>query len=92
MFQSLTDCLIDRYDAIKAQTRDEQKNMENWSFIGLYMDGDTTNSDYDIVADIDKINSIIFSENLKYSGAKNTSAKSFTDLLAGKKAPPLFPL
>ncbi len=92
MFQSLTDCLIGRYDAIIAQARDEQKNMENWSFIGLYTDGDTTNSDYDIVADIDKINSIIFSENLKYSGAKNTSAKSLKDLLEGKKVPPLFPL
>ena len=55
------------------------------------MDGDTTNSDYDIVADIDKIDTIIFSQDIRYNGVKNTGAKSFRDLLDGKKAPPLFP-
>lgn len=54
------------------------------------MDGDTTNSDYDIIADIEKINSIIFSKNIKYSGEKNTSAKSFHDFLLGKPVASLF--
>jgi hypothetical protein len=43
------------------------------------------------VADIDKIDTIIFSHDIRYNGVKNTGAKSFRDLLDGKKAPPLFP-
>ena len=48
------------------------------------MDGDTTNSDYDIITDITKINQILFSEDLKYNGVKNQSQNSFANFLAGR--------
>jgi len=57
----------------------------------VYMDGDTTNSDYDIISDITKINQILFSEDIKYNGVKNNSQNSFANFLAGKWSPSLFP-
>lgn len=53
------------------------------------MDGDTANSDYDVIADIEKINSLIFSEELPYNGTKNAGKISLANLLSGKDVPPL---
>ena len=53
------------------------------------MDGDTGNSDYDVIADIEKINSLIFTEELKYNGTKNAGKLSLADLLSGKPVAPL---
>lgn len=53
------------------------------------MDGDTTNSSYDIIADIEKINGIIFSTPIKYSGVRNSAAKSLSKILDGFLPPPL---
>ena len=54
------------------------------------MDGDISNSDYDIITDITKINTLIFSQDIKYTGATNKSASAFRDFLAGKVSAPLF--
>lgn len=54
------------------------------------MDGDTTNSDYDIITDIEKINMIIFSKDIKYGGERNNSSSAFRDFLAGKSVSSLF--
>ena len=77
-------CLVNSYSALTARTQREQATIENLSSLGLYMDGDTGNSDYDLLTDIQKINSVIFSQDIKYEGATNTSSKSFANLLAGK--------
>ena len=53
------------------------------------MDGNTANSDYDIVADVEKINALIFTEELKYNGTKNMGKKSLSNLISGKKIAPL---
>ena len=53
------------------------------------MDGNTNNSDYDIMTDIEKINSLIFSETLTYNGTANLGKGSISDLLAGKIIAPL---
>lgn len=42
-----------------------------------------TNSDYDIVSDITKINAIIFKEKYDYKGTKNASARAISNMLAG---------
>jgi hypothetical protein len=39
------------------------------------MDGDKNNSDYDIITDIEKINMVIFSQDLKYGGTSNQAGK-----------------
>ena len=89
-FQALTACISGRYQWLKEQATDEQDSLESLSSIGLYSDGDTSNSDYDIVADIDKINTILFSTDLKYDGIKNNSKNSFGDFLSGKKILTIF--
>ena len=54
------------------------------------MDGDITNSDYDIVSDITRINAIIFKEKYDYTGAKNHSAGAIANMLSGKPIASLF--
>ena len=81
-FQELTRCLVVRYQQVRERTERENGARVTLSSLGLYMDGDTSNSDYDILSDIEKINSLIFSEALKYGGVTNKSSKNFADLLA----------
>ena len=45
------------------------------------MDGNTKNSDFDIVADIEKINEIIFTSHSKYDGTKNNASKLIDNFL-----------
>ncbi len=89
-YQSLALCLTTKYQEAKSKARDEQKNIETLSSLGLYMDGDTSNSDYDIISDIEKINAIIFSKEIKYTGETNKSAKSFANFISGKPIEALF--
>lgn len=89
-FQALTSCVSNRYQLLKDQSTDEQESLEHLSSLGLYSDGDTSNSDYDIVADIDKINMILFSTPLEYDGVKNNSKKAFQNFIAGKVMPTIF--
>lgn len=90
-YQALALCLRGRYDALVAEQSKKIKALTKISAIWLYMDGTTENSEYDIMADIDRINTVLFSEELKYSGTKNNSAASFADFLSGKDPAPLFP-
>ncbi|MDD2486841.1 MAG: hypothetical protein PHS92_00520 [Candidatus Gracilibacteria bacterium] len=46
-------------------------NMTELGSIGLYYDGDTGNSGYDIMYDMEQINSVIFSKDLPYNGKEN---------------------
>lgn len=63
---NLAQCLAYSYKEIKDNARNNQTMLERVGSIGLYMDGDAGNSDYDIINDIDKINKIIFIEEEKY--------------------------
>lgn len=89
-FQELTSCLTNRYQWVESQSSKEQNNLEQLSSIGLYSDGDTSNSDYDIIADIDKINAIIFSTPEKYTGVKNNAKDALSKFLSNKKIPTIF--
>ena len=82
VFQNLAQCLTNSYLELQERTKRENDARVTLSSVGLYMDGDTSNSDYDILSDIEKINGLIFSETLKYSGVINKSSKNFADLLA----------
>ena len=88
-FQALTACLSDQYGSLKAEIAKEQDAREKIASIGLYVDGDKSNSDYDIIYDIERINEIIFSTDIKYSGTKNVIKKSLASLLAGNEPPSL---
>ncbi|MDD4151587.1 MAG: hypothetical protein PHR68_03155, partial [Candidatus Gracilibacteria bacterium] len=59
-------------------------NLHQIARIGLYSDGNTGNSPFDLVEDIDEINKIIFSENIKYDGVNNyDSDNRLNSFLAG---------
>ncbi len=88
---SLSQCLVEKYSIIQKSARNDQNTLEMVGNIWLYMDGDTANSDYDIVSDITRINTIIFKEKYDYVGTKNASAGAIASMLAGQAIAPLFP-
>lgn len=87
---TLTTCLTQSYRDLKVSAANEQSILEQAGSLGLYTDGDAGNSDYDIIADIEKINRIIFKEEEKYTGTHNMMKSSFADFLAGKPVAPTF--
>ena len=89
-FQETTRCLSNEYAKLRSDATNEQSRMETLASLGIYMDNDTNNSEYDILADIGKINGIIFSETLKYTGVKNTSAGALARYLDGKTETPQY--
>ncbi len=87
----LSQCLVEKYNQLDQRAHADQDTLETVGNVGLYLDGDSANSDYDILADITRINSIIFKEKYPYTGTKNASAKSIASLLRGDPIAPLFP-
>ncbi len=92
IFSDLTRCISNEYKNLKKDVQAESDTRVNISYLGLYMDGDKNNSEYDIITDIEKINGLIFSEDLKYEGSPNAAGKWFKDFISGKAIAPLFPL
>lgn len=88
---ALTSCLSTTYKQIVADSNRQQSQLETTSMIGVYMDGDTKNSDFDIIDDIKKIDAIIFTTPSSYNGQKNPTKTALENFLSGKKAPSLFP-
>ncbi|MCD5380351.1 hypothetical protein LR004_00330 [Candidatus Gracilibacteria bacterium] len=70
----------------KVQQRAEEKAKQtyNISRIGLYADGDSKNSPFDIIQDIKDINSIIFTQSIEYKGENPINDGGFSDYLSGK--------
>jgi hypothetical protein len=86
----LRTCIVDKYNTIKQGAYSDQNTLEVVWNIWLYTDGDTANSDYDILSDISRINTIIFKEKYDYNGSKNGAAKAIASMLSGKPIAPLF--
>ncbi len=82
--QKLTSCLNSTYARIKDSAKEQQKTLEDSASIGLYMDGNTSNSDFDIITDIEKINAIIFTKPDTYNGTANAASNTIADFLKGK--------
>ncbi len=77
-------CVLTKYNTIRTDTDSTLRNLETVAMIGLYMDGSTENSDYDIVSDIDRINQIIFETPEVYDGSANLGNLALSDILAGR--------
>lgn len=86
----ITQCLSEKYRAIQLQSIKDQETYETVGNVGLYMDGDTANSDFDIVADIQKINTLIFKSQDKYTGTRNKNSNAIRNMIAGSPVAPLF--
>lgn len=89
-FQNVATCLTETYRKMGEVAAASEKSASAIGLIGLYTDGDTANSDYDIVSDIEKINSILFTQKLDYIGKKNMSAESFAKLARGEEIGSIF--
>jgi hypothetical protein len=89
-FQNAATCLTDTYRKMGEIAAQSEERASKIGLIGLYTDGDTANSDYDIVSDIEKINSILFTTKLDYIGKKNMSAESFAKLARGEEIGSIF--
>ncbi len=90
-FSLLTQCLVQKYNEIEKDAHRDQNTLEVVGNIWLYTDGDITNSDYDILYDMDRINGIVFKDKDEYAGSKNASSKAIANMLSGKPISSLFP-
>ena len=81
---SLRQCLVEKYNQIDQRAHQDQDILETVGNVGLYLDGDTANSDYDLLADITRINAIIFKEKYDYTGTRNAASQAIAAMLAGK--------
>lgn len=80
-FQVLTECLANTYSSLQLQSIKQQTVLELGSRMSIYQDGDTNNSDFDIMNDIQRINRIIFAEEISYDGKANPTQKSLEQYL-----------
>ncbi len=87
----ITQCLTQRYTEIEKAAHRDQRTYEAVGNIWLYTDGDISNSDYDILYDIERINGIIFKDKDEYAGARNATAKAITNMLSWRAIASLFP-
>jgi hypothetical protein len=88
--QNLAECLYESYGKVQLWALGQYESLSTMGSMGLYMDGDTANSDYDIISDIEKINHLIFTENIPYDGKANSSKRNLSNLISGKPITPLF--
>lgn len=86
-FANLVNCLSYTYRNMWDVATKDEKALTEMGILWLYSDGDTGNSDYDIVDDIEKINSILFTEELEWLGQVNTSRESFENLALWENIP-----
>ena len=78
----LIQCILKKYEMIRAESDSTVKNIEKVAMIWIYMDGSTENSDYDIIADIANINRILFESPALYNGTANMGRFIFDDILS----------
>jgi hypothetical protein len=89
-FSRITQCLSEKYATIIQHASISQDAIETVATTGLYADGDTRNSDYDIISDIQRINTIVFKDQNRYTGVQNNTSTKIRDFIAGQKIAPLF--
>nr|MDD3719929.1 hypothetical protein [Candidatus Gracilibacteria bacterium] len=59
------------YNETKKQAEEKAKTTYNVSRIGLYSDGDVNNSPFDLIKDMEDINTVIFASENKYVGVES---------------------
>jgi len=71
-------------DQITGQVKEQMDTFRDVSGMGLYYDGDTTNSPYDLLDDIRRIDEIFFREAPAFGSYKNTSKQDSSALITGQ--------
>lgn len=71
-------------DNIRVQVKEQTAWYRDVSGMGLYYDGNTDNSPYDLLDDIRRIDEIFFREAPEFGDYKNTSSEDAAALITGK--------
>lgn len=72
------------YDVIKSESKKKMQNIYMLSRLWLYSDGNTDNSPFDLVSDVEEIEKIIFSQELEYNGKQTSDfEEDFESLING---------
>ena len=69
---------------IRAQVQEQTSSFRDVSGMGLYYDGNTDNSPYDLLDDIRRIDEIFFREAPEFGEYSNTSSEDASALITGK--------
>jgi hypothetical protein len=64
------------YSQVVLEAAQESKTLSSIGGLGLYTDGSTENSSFDLIKDLEQIHDIIFSKELPYTGSPNNSKNS----------------
>lgn len=78
---ALRTTLLARYDKIRQEVGDRQKNLQNVGSIGLFTDGDIKNSGYDLMYDLVQIHKVIFASDIPYNGVASPASAGLANLL-----------
>lgn len=71
-------------DDMKSTIKQDQETLTRLMSTNLYADGDTNNSSYDILYDMERINRVIFSQEINYQGVVNREADALDLFSAGE--------
>jgi hypothetical protein len=71
-------------NSIRAQVQEQTSSFRDVSGMGLYYDGNTDNSPYDLLDDIRRIDEIFFREAPEFGEYSNTSSDDASALITGK--------
>lgn len=70
------------FQKIESEAKREEKTLSSLARVGLYTDGNSNNSSFDLMKDLQDVQDIIFSKDLPYDGRVNTSATSIGAFLS----------
>lgn len=73
--------IIRHYDKIQQEVSIEQQKLQTVGSIGLFTDGDTDNSSYDLMYDLEQIHNVIFAHEIPYDGTANIGDSAIANIL-----------
>jgi hypothetical protein len=71
-------------DSIRTQVQEQTAGYRDVVGMGLYYDGNTDNSPYDLLDDLRRIDEIFFREAPEFGDYKNTGSEDASALITGK--------
>jgi len=76
--------IIAHYGKIQQEVATEQQKLQTVGSIGLFTDGNTDNSSYDLMYDLEQIHNVIFAREVPYNGTANIGDSAIANILQDK--------
>lgn len=73
--------IADYYNKSSQEVTDDADNMQSIASIGLFTDGNSENSSYDLMVDLRNIHNVLFAHDIPYEGTSNLGKTSLANLL-----------